>query len=68
MTMKKNVGSWDSIIRVITGTIIVILGLFYDNYWGFFGLILVVSGAVAYCPVYRLFKFSTVSPDLEREN
>lgn len=68
MIMKKNVGYWDSIIRSIAGAIIVSLGLFYDNYWGFLGLILVVSGAVSFCPVYRLFKFATVSPDLEREN
>lgn len=68
MIMKKNVGYWDSIIRVIGGALIVILGLFYDNYWGFAGLILVFSGAVGFCPVYRLFKTATISSDLEREN
>lgn len=68
MIMKKNVGYWDSIIRVVAGAIIVSLGLLYDNYWGFVGLILVFLGVVAFCPVYRLFHFATVSPDLEREN
>lgn len=68
MIMKKNVGNWDSIIRVVAGAIIVSLGLFYNNYWGFIGLILVFSGVVSFCPVYKLFNIATVSPDLEREN
>lgn len=68
MIMKKNVGYWDSILRTVAGVIIVSLGLFYDNYWGFAGLILVFTGVVGYCPVYRLFNFTSMNPDLEREN
>ena len=68
MIMKKNVGYWDSIIRVILGGLIVSMGLFYDNYWGLIGIILVFSGVVAFDPIYRILNFSTARPDLEREN
>lgn len=68
MIMKKNVGYWDSIIRTIVGAAIVSIGMFYDNYWGLLGLILVFSGVVSFCPIYRIFKIATVQTDLEREN
>lgn len=68
MIMKKNVGYWDSILRTILGAAIVSIGMFYDNYWGLLGLILVFSGVVSYCPIYRLLKIATVQSDLEREN
>ena len=68
MIMKKNVGYWDSIIRTIAGAIIVSLGLFYDNYWGFVGLYLVFSGVVEFSPIYRIIGFTTMDPNLEREN
>ncbi len=68
MILKKNVGYKDSIIRVILGTLIVALGLYFDSYWGFIGLIPVISGAISFCPVYRVLKVSTMDPSLEREN
>lgn len=68
MIMKKNVGYGDSIIRTLIGAIIVSVGIYYQNYWGLLGLILVFTGAVSFCPVYRLFKVSTIRSDLEREN
>jgi hypothetical protein len=68
MIIKKNVGYWDSIFRTIVGAAIVSIGMFYENYWGLLGLILVFSGVVSFCPVYRLFNIATVKPDLEREN
>lgn len=68
MILKKNVGYWDSIIRVVLGGFIVSLGLIFDNYWGLLGMILVFSGVVEYCPVYRLIRFATMDPNLEREN
>lgn len=68
MILKKNVGYIDSIIRVIIGALIVGVGLYFDSYWGFIGLILVFSGAVSYCPVYRLLKMETTRPNMERAN
>jgi len=68
MIMKKNVGYWDSIIRTFIGAAIVSVGIYYNNYWGLLGIILVFSGVVSFCPIYRLFKKSTLRPELEREN
>ncbi len=68
MILKKNVGNTDSIIRVLVGALMVVLGLYFENFWGFLGLILVFSGAVSFCPVYRLLKMETTKPNIERAN
>jgi hypothetical protein len=68
MILKKNVGYLDSIIRVIFGALIVGFGLYYNSFLGFIGLIPVFSGALSFCPIYRILNTTTLSPDLEREN
>lgn len=68
MIVKKNVGNVDSIIRVFIGALIVGAGLYYNNFWGFLGLILVFSGTASFCPIYRLLKFETTKPNVERAN
>lgn len=68
MILKKNVGYLDSVIRTIIGAIAIVVGLYLDSYWGFLGLILVFSGALSFCPGYRIANFSTMDPNLEREN
>jgi len=68
MILKKNVGYLDSIIRVFIGAVIVASGLYLNNFWGLLGLILVFSGALSFCPIYRILNTTTISPDLEREN
>lgn len=68
MILKKNVGYLDSVLRVILGVIIVTAGFYYNTYWGLLGLILVISGAVSYCPVYRILGMETTLPNIEREN
>lgn len=66
--VKKNVGDIDSLFRVITGMFIVFAGLWFSNLWGLFGLILVISGVISFCPFYRLFGIHTCAPNVEREN
>lgn len=68
MILKKNVGYIDSIIRVISGAVILITGLYFDSMWGLLGLIIVFSGAVSYCPVYGVLKIETTKPNAERAN
>ena len=58
-----NTGVLDRVIRVIVG-LVVIAGFFYFTDWAWrwvfwLGLIPVVSGAVGFCPLYRLFGWST---------
>jgi len=68
MILKKNVGYLDSIVRVFIGALIVAFGLHFNSFWGFLGLIPVISGALSFCPLYRILNTTTLSPDLEREN
>jgi hypothetical protein len=63
--MKINESPVDRIIRVIVGIALIAIGLFgvaagawlYASY--VLGAILVLTGIVGFCPLYRLFKFST---------
>ncbi|REL37930.1 DUF2892 domain-containing protein [Rhodohalobacter sp. SW132] len=66
--MKKNVGFSDALLRVVLGMIILFAGLWYDSLWGFLGLIFIASGALSFCPVYRVMNIETCTPNLEREN
>jgi len=64
---KKNVGNLDSILRVSVGAIVLIAGLYYGSWWGILGLIPLISGAIAWCPLYYLFGIRTCKADLELE-
>jgi NADH:ubiquinone oxidoreductase subunit 6 (subunit J) len=61
--MKKNVGTWDRIIRIIVGLLFVYLGnattgalsvIFY-----IVAVILLLTGLVGTCPLYSMLKKST---------
>lgn len=66
--VKKNVGNTDAILRVITGMIILFTGLWFSSLWGLLGLVLIGSGVLSYCPIYRILGTQTCVPNLEREN
>lgn len=68
MILKKNVGYYDSIIRATLGVLIVLAGVYFQNWWGFLGLILVFSGGLSFCPIYKLAGIDTTRPDTERAN
>lgn len=61
-----NEGPADRIVRVIVGVALVVLGLLGIAGGGWMwvaymlGAILVITGLTGFCPLYRLFKFSTV--------
>ena len=57
--MNQNVGPIDQAIRLIIGLVIIILGLSLGSLWGLVGLVLVVTGAVGRCPLYRLVGLNT---------
>ena len=63
--MKMNEGPVDRIIRVIAGIALVALGLLgvVSGVWMWvaylLGAILLVTGIVGFCPLYKLFKLST---------
>lgn len=57
--MQCNVGKIDKIIRITLGVILVSIAVLFIQGWAFIGLLLIFSGAFAYCPLYKLFNFST---------
>lgn len=61
-TMSNNVATWDRIVRVLAG--LVLLSLVFvgpRTPLGWLGAILVTTGMLGKCPLYRLFGVSTCS-------
>ncbi|RAV09752.1 YgaP family membrane protein [Paenibacillus contaminans] len=48
--MKCNVGKTEQVLRISSGAIIVLAGLYYRNWWGLIGLAPIITGAARYCP------------------
>lgn len=59
--MQTNVGTLDRLLRIIFGLIIATLGIFFDSWWGLIGIIPLATGLFKFCPLYRLFNYSTES-------
>jgi len=57
--MKKNVGGVDRILRLVIGLVVMAVAVYYRAWWGVFGLIIFLTGAVSRCGLYKLFNFST---------
>ena len=65
--MKQNVGSTDRLIRIVLGLILAAVGFFnlfgvggtLGIILGIIGLVLLVTGALSWCPLYIPFKIST---------
>ncbi len=58
--MKSNVGGIDRILRIVVG--LVLIGLAATStvgLWGWIGVVLLVTGAIGWCPPYALLGFST---------
>ncbi len=60
MKLKPNVGNLDMVLRVMAGVALVLLMAVGEiGAWGLIGLVLIVTGAARYCPLYGLAGFST---------
>lgn len=56
----KNEATFDRVVRVIVG--LAILSLTFvgpQSLWGLIGLIPLVTGLFGFCPLYKIFGFST---------
>jgi hypothetical protein len=61
--MTCNVGKTDRIIRYAMGMIIILLGVYFNSWWGAVGLILLLTATIRWCPAYIPFGISTCDPD-----
>ncbi|MGB9664086.1 MAG: YgaP family membrane protein [Ignavibacteria bacterium] len=59
--MKKNVGKTDQILRTILGIVLLIFAVIdpSKNWWGFLGIIPLLTAYLRFCPAYLPFKINT---------
>jgi hypothetical protein len=57
--MKQNIGGYDKIFRIILGVVIILLGIFLQNWWGVVGVIPLLTGLTNRCPLYLPLGIST---------
>jgi hypothetical protein len=58
--MKKNVGQVDKVIRIVVGLLLIALALTGTvGWWGWIGVVLLVTGVLGSCPGYSLLGLST---------
>ena len=56
----KNIAGIERIIRIILGLALISLVFIGPKTpWGWAGIILLVTGSINFCPIYRVFGFST---------
>lgn len=57
-----NMGNTDRVLRLLLGVVLIacaVLGLIGP--WGYAGVVLAITGAVAYCPLYHALGIRTTS-------
>ncbi|MEM7722994.1 MAG: DUF2892 domain-containing protein [Pseudomonadota bacterium] len=60
MTFTRNLASWDRIARFAAGALLIVLAITGAvGVWGYLGVILVATGFMNFCPIYRVFGFKT---------
>ena len=58
--MFMNEGMIDRVIRVIVGAVLIALVFVGPQTpWGWIGLVLVITGLVGFCPIYKLLGLRT---------
>ena len=57
--MTKNVGAIDRGLRIVTGLSIGGLGIYFQSWWGFIGVIPITTGLIRWCPAYLPFGIKT---------
>ncbi len=58
--MGCNVGTLDKTIRLYLGTLIMLIGLGNESWWGLLGLIPIVTGLYKWCFAYSILNMDTV--------
>lgn len=60
----KNVGTADRVIRIVVG--LALLSLVFvgpKTLWGLIGLVPLLTGAISFCPAYKLIGIKTCSSE-----
>jgi hypothetical protein len=57
--MTKNVGTVDRALRVALGLVLLGLAVFGGQWWGWIGVVPLVTAAAGFCPAYKLIGLNT---------
>lgn len=58
--MKKNVGLMDRGFRIVLGIVLIALAVFGQiGWWGYIGIVPLLTGFISFCPLYTLIRFNT---------
>jgi hypothetical protein len=58
--MTPNVGTIDRVLRIALGLLLIgLASAGMIGAWGYIGIVPLITGAVRFCPAYRLLGFST---------
>ncbi|RID99165.1 YgaP family membrane protein [Simplicispira hankyongi] len=58
--MSLNVGSWDRVLRVVVGLVLIALAATGTvGLWGWIGVVPVATGLLGFCPAYSLLGIKT---------
>ncbi len=62
--MNKNVGTVDRIVRIVSGGALIAYAVYNPSaWWGWIGVVPVLTALVGYCPAYSLIGVKTCSRD-----
>ena len=60
MNMAQNVGSADKIARIVVGALLIVFALMgMIGWWGWIGVIPIVTALIGWCPAYMLLGIKT---------
>lgn len=57
--MKINLATWDRILRLIAGSLLIVWAVAGGPWWSYLGLVLIATAAWRFCPLYALFRTGT---------
>ena len=58
--MMRNLAGFEKVIRIVVGlALISLVFVGPQTQWGWLGLILLATGSMSFCPIYRLLGIST---------
>lgn len=57
--MKCNVGKTDRLLRIVAGSAIMVIGIYFQNWWGAVGIVPIATGLLRWCPAYLPFGIKT---------
>lgn len=66
--MKTNVGMIDKALRIIVGVVLIALAATHViGWWGYIGIVPLLTGLFNFCPAYLLLGFKTTPKDHSAE-